>query len=32
MELEQRIQMFTNLPIEKLDKMALHEQLKKMSD
>ena len=32
MELEQRIKMFTNLPIEKLDKMALHEQLKKMSD
>ena len=32
MELEQRIQRFTNLPTEKLDKVALHENLKKMSD
>ncbi len=32
MELEQRIQIFTNLPIQKLDKMALLEQLKKMPD
>jgi len=31
-ELEQRIQNFTYLPIEKLDKMALHEQLIQMSD
>lgn len=32
MELEQRVQIFINLPNEKLDKMALHEHLKKMSD
>ena len=32
MELDQRIQIFTNLPIEKLDEMALREHMDKMSD
>lgn len=32
MELDQRIQILTNLPYEKLDKMALHEHLQKTSD
>jgi arsenate reductase (thioredoxin) len=32
MELEQRIQLLTNLPQDKLDKMAIHEHLHKTSD
>jgi protein-tyrosine-phosphatase len=32
LELEQRIQLLTNLPSEKLDKLALHEHLQKSSD
>lgn len=32
LEIDRRIQLFTQLPIEKLDKMALHEHLQKSSD
>ncbi len=32
MELDRRIQLLTNIPTEKLDKMALHEHIHKISD
>ena len=32
LELDRRIQLFTKLPLDKLDKRSLHENLKKMSD
>ena len=32
LELDERIQLFTCLPMEKIDKMALHEHLKKISN